>query len=51
MIETLYEEKIILEDNYKKLLKENLKAQKSQIALECSVYPKEPRKTLKKTKE
>ena len=48
MIETLYEERIILEDNYKKLLKENLKAQKSQIALVCSVYPKEPRKTLKK---
>ena len=50
MIETLYEERIILEDDYKKLLKENLKTQKSQIALVCSVYPKEPRKTLKKQK-
>ena len=50
IIENLYEEEIILEDEYKKLLKENLKAQKSQIALVCSVYPKGPRKVLKNEK-
>ena len=50
IIETLYEERIISEDEYKQLLKESLQAQKSQIALVCEVYPKEARKILKKQK-
>ena len=48
IIENLYEEKVILETEYKQLLKENLNAQKSQITLICSVYPKNNKKLLKK---
>ena len=48
IIETLYEEKIILEAEYKQLLKENLQAQKNQITLICEVYPREVRKMKKK---
>ncbi len=51
IIENLYTEEIISEDEYKQLLKENLTAQKSQIALICSIYPKEHRKYLKKQKK
>lgn len=50
IIENLYSEKVVSEDEYKQLLKENLMAQKSQIDLICNVYPKEPRKYLKKIK-
>ena len=51
IIEALYEEKIILEDEYKQLLKENLQAQKNQITLVCEVYPREVKKVLKKQKK
>lgn len=51
IIETLHEENLLSEDEYKQLLKENLNAQKRQIALVCSVYPKTPRKTLKKERK
>lgn len=51
IIKNLYEDRIISEEEYKILLKENLKSQKSQIALVCSIYPKEPRKILKKQKK
>ena len=36
----------ISEDEYQRLLKENRKARKNQIALICEVYPKEERKVL-----
>lgn len=50
IIEILYEDKVISEEEYKQLLKENLQAQKKQITLVCEVYPKEARKVLKKVK-
>lgn len=48
IIETLYEEGIILEEEYKRLLKENLQAQKRQIAIVLEIYSKKVNKTLKK---
>ena len=48
IIENLYEDKVILEEEYKQLLKVNLQSQKNQIALVCEAYPKEVRKVLKK---
>ena len=51
IIETLHEERIVSENEYKQLLKRSLQAQKSQIALVCEVYPKEARKNIKKQKK
>ena len=48
IINNLYEEKVITEEEYKKLLEENLKAQKRQISLVCEIYPKGARKVLKR---
>ncbi len=47
IIDNLFEEKNISEEEYRMLLKENLKAQKSQIEIICKVYPKEDRVALK----
>ncbi len=47
IIDSLYDNKYILENEYRQLLKTNLQAQKNQISLVCEVYPKEDRKVLK----
>lgn len=48
VIESLFSDNYIAEEEYKKLLKINLQAQKEQISLVCNIYPKEVRKVLKK---
>ena len=50
IIDTLYEQRNINEDEYKMLLKVNHQTQKNQISLICEMYPKEDRKVLMKRK-
>ena len=50
IIDALYEENVISEEEHKMLLKENLNAQKKQLLLIREIYSKDNKKSLKKQK-
>ena len=50
IIDTLFEQKYINDDEYKNLLEVNHQTHKNQISLVCEIYPHEDRKVLMKRK-